>query len=73
MTDFGSELWNKFSGEIITRENLTNMLYYIKNYDREHNLNRNFLIMANGWSISVNESSYDCVIINDKIEYESAG
>lgn len=73
MTDFGSELWNKFSGEIITKEILIRMLFYIKDYDKKHNINRNILIIANGCSISVNESSYDCVIINDKIEYESAG
>lgn len=70
MTDFGSELWNKFSGEIITKETLIHMLYYIKSCGREHNINRNILIIANGCSISVNWSSYDCVIINDKIVYE---
>lgn len=73
MTDFGSKLRNKFSGEIVTKELLIRMLFYIKDYDREHNINRNISIIANGCCISVNESSYDCVIINDKIEYESAG
>ena len=71
MTDFGSELWNKFSSKVITRETLIHMLYYIKDYDRSHNINRNILIIANGYNISINESSNDCIIINDKIEYES--